>query len=1068
MIKQIKVGYTLYEAKVIWMNIDLYIYKCLKPLGFLIISFYVLGLQGQLRSNSIIENYPPGVYKGSYQNWSCTQDSLGIIYVANDLGVLLYDGHSWDIIHMPNESRVTVVQYIAGKVYVGGYNEFGYIQRDSVGNLHYKSLRKRLQNENLGFIDQIVYSSSAVYFVSKMQIFEWANHRIRTIHLMDVCQNACVFDNTLLVFLQKGGLFRYSENGLFVSHMSTTKFDHLRDVFMLPYNQDSLLIISRDSLIIVSDEKKSSLPLAFTFPDQIGFACKLKDNQMALVSEEEGVYILNSNFQLNQILDVKSGLLTSECNSVFEDDRGQLWVSMSVGLATVKRKEGISFWGEETGFNGQVFDYDEFNDFQFVGTSNGLYVSFQQDTLRNQFQFRELGGFSETVRHLYSSPYGMVVCLTNTNYLIHKKGFSQYLNTFSVNDLIYDSKSHSIIMVGENGFLRVKINQSNLLLSNSTWNEKEHILKGKNLLSIQKQSTGTLLALDFDGMVYKIRFNEKKKEFELIGQYFSQTVDREDIYKTNAGFLINTSEGTKIIDEEGAHNFELSSTINEPGLVVDEIYPAADHTFVFTYHSGKSEGIGYYNQKSNKLKTWIRDGLGRIVECKPINNGESVLVVTDLGLMALYPGLTFAEPIPKIHLKSLAIVQDTVVKRHVISNIESPISVPSVKHSLEIEYYSSHFGAGSDNQYSYKLGHDNSWSTWSNQNKLRLSNLKEGKYSLFVRTRNQNKIFSRALEIKLHVIPVWYRTGWAYFGYFILIVLLLYLAILVYSKRLKNINANLQRIIDERTAEITLQKEELEEKSKDITESIEYARTIQEAMLTSKEYLKSILHDVFILYRPKDIIGGDFYWAYQTTDGRQIIAVGDCTGHGVPGALMSMIGNSLLNELIIENKLTDPQEILSKLREGIVNSFAKKKSSEEIIQYDGMDIALVCLNQKDMKVTFAGANHFIFLIQNGELKQYNGDSQSIGNFDGFMEDFHNQEIKVQSGDRLYLLTDGYLDQFGGEKGKKFKPNRFRKLILENYTKPMQMQKQVLTDTLKDWMNGQDQVDDICVLGFVIT
>lgn len=253
------------------------------------------------------------------------------------------------------------------------------------------------------------------------------------------------------------------------------------------------------------------------------------------------------------------------------------------------------------------------------------------------------------------------------------------------------------------------------------------------------------------------------------------------------------------------------------------------------------------------------------------------------------------------------------------------------------------------------------------------------------------------------------------------------------------------------------------QKNKDIQDSINYAKKIQEAMLPSTEEIHSALKDSFIFYRPKDVVSGDFY-AYADKNNKVILSAVDCTGHGVPGAFMSMIGNDLLNHIILEKSITNPGEILSELNRGIKKAL---KQSETAESKDGMDIALCAFDINNNKLEFSGAQRPLYLIRNKQLTEYKPDKTSIGGNTADDYQFKNYSIDLIKDDIIYIFTDGYADQFGGETGKKFMTRKFKELLLNICTQSMKEQKEKVSSTFDWWKKDYEQVDDILVMGVKI-
>jgi serine phosphatase RsbU (regulator of sigma subunit) len=261
---------------------------------------------------------------------------------------------------------------------------------------------------------------------------------------------------------------------------------------------------------------------------------------------------------------------------------------------------------------------------------------------------------------------------------------------------------------------------------------------------------------------------------------------------------------------------------------------------------------------------------------------------------------------------------------------------------------------------------------------------------------------------------------------------------------------------------IELQKVELEIRDKNITDSLIYAQRIQEALLPSESYFRNHFVDSFILFKPKNIVSGDFYWIGEK-GGKIFIVAADCTGHGVPGALMSMIGLEIVEKTINEDNIEIPSKILAVMNKGLEKTFSREKNIGTIIR-DGMDIGLCVIDRIRKKVQYAGAFFPLYLIRNGSLVEILADKIIIGmNPEGIPYTDH--EIDLIEDDMFYIFSDGYVDQFGGTENKKFMYRRFRYLLLTIHNFPVNDQKTILEDNMRTWMGTNEQVDDIMVIGF---
>ena len=279
----------------------------------------------------------------------------------------------------------------------------------------------------------------------------------------------------------------------------------------------------------------------------------------------------------------------------------------------------------------------------------------------------------------------------------------------------------------------------------------------------------------------------------------------------------------------------------------------------------------------------------------------------------------------------------------------------------------------------------------------------------------------------------------------------------------------LEQKVVERTEEVVKQKEEIELKTKEleilfkqVTDSIHYAKRIQEAILPPNNLVKQILPESFVLYKPKDIVSGDFYWIDKKKEWCYFAAV-DCTGHGVPGAFMSIVGYNLLKDILKNTDSMQPSIIMDKMNDGVANTLHTNTTSGKQTK-DGMDMTLCALNYDTLELQFSGAFNPLYIIRGNELIQYKADKFPVGMFIGEKQNFTNHSIQLQKGDSIYIFSDGYADQFGGPKGKKFMAGNFRQLLSDVSKLPIERQKTMLNQTIEEWRGNLEQVDDILIIG----
>jgi ligand-binding sensor domain-containing protein/serine phosphatase RsbU (regulator of sigma subunit) len=467
---------------------------------------------------------------------------------------------------------------------------------------------------------------------------------------------------------------------------------------------------------------------------------------------------------------------------------------------------------------------------------------------------------------------------------------------------------------------------------------------------------------------------------------------------------------------------------------------------------------------------------------------------------------------------------------------------------FSLHFVSLHFSKPWKNSYAYKLeGFDNDWNYTGNNHSATYTNIPAGTYYFKVKASNSDGVWNEfGSMLKIIITPPWWQTWWFRIATIIVILLLLILYIKLRERKLLRDKLILERTVDERTAELKQkneelfqQKEEIEsqrdeiESQKDLIiehrdalicqkleletvhnelkSSIHYALRIQNAILPDQRMLSELASDSFILNKPKDIISGDFYW-FQQRNNYTLIAVADCTGHGVPGAFMSMLGISFLNEIVTKDEDIKVSKILDELRQYVIRSLQQKGVSDEgssisMSVKDGMDISFIaldlsssiCEGKECYNIQFAGANNPLWVIRNSNNQSLNSkqNSESSLEFDASnlefgaldlefvelkadkmpiaihvrMEPFTNHDLVLHAGDSIYLMSDGYEDQFGGENseraGKKFLSKNLKKIMLVNSQLSMSEQKVALEKTLENWIGNTEQIDDITILGFKI-
>jgi serine phosphatase RsbU (regulator of sigma subunit) len=380
---------------------------------------------------------------------------------------------------------------------------------------------------------------------------------------------------------------------------------------------------------------------------------------------------------------------------------------------------------------------------------------------------------------------------------------------------------------------------------------------------------------------------------------------------------------------------------------------------------------------------------------------------------------------------------------------------------LQIMLSAPYFPGNEQTRFQYRIENRiEGWSDWSESPELDLF-LESGEYTILVRARNMIGETSQAKALNITIKTPFYKQSWFYLTLSPVLFIFLYIFFALRERKIKRDKAILEEKVIERTLEISSQKKQIELQKDAITDSITYASRIQRAVLPSSVLFEASFGDYFIFFKPRDIVSGDFYWITERDD-QVIFTVADCTGHGVPGAFMSMLGNSFLNEITKSRKKSlTASGILNQLRDMITVALSQSGASNNT--EDGMDLAMCIYNRKTWELNYSGANNPLYLVRDNELHIIKPNRMPIGYFP-VKKDFTGHTLKIKKGDIIYLFTDGYTDQFGGKNDKKFTNGRFKKMLLKIADRPMIEQKEYLEFTFESWMDGTIQIDDVLVMG----
>ncbi len=604
------------------------------------------------------------------------------------------------------------------------------------------------------------------------------------------------------------------------------------------------------------------------------------------------------------------------------------------------------------------------------------------------------------------------------------------------------------------------------------YNKINSDISNNTVWKIAEDKNGKLWLATNDGLN---RFDPKTKKFDVFKQIpgdvssLSQNGVRTIYIEENGTIWVGTQNGLNKLDPATLKfkRFDESDGLPNPfiyAIIEDE----KEHLWIST-----NKGISEFDKRSEFKNYDIYDGLQdyefNTNACYRTKNGD-IYFGGPNGFNKFNPAsLKTNALVPSVEITSIKVMDKALLGLADVSEIKN-ISLQYDENIIYIEFAALDFTNPSRNRYIYKMeGFNEDWVDAGNTRFITYTNLDPGKYTFMIKGSNSDGTWNNdAKTITIIIAPPFWQTWWFYTLCCLGIVLSIIFYIHQRTRKLMTAKIILEQTVKQRTEEVEMQKNELSQKNKDITDSINYAKRIQKSIIPDEALFVESFADAFVIYQPRDIVSGDFYWitSVQTTDNRdlnlKIVCAVDCTGHGVPGAFMSLIASELLNQTVTNRDINSPADVLKYLNQKLPLAI-NKNHSEKI--YDGMDITCCAIDLSNNKLYFSGANRPLWGIKkNGEFFELAATKASVGGYTTNDQEFDNHLFTYERGDCIYLFSDGYADQFGGEKNKKIGTKRFRELIQSSSKDTMAAQKTELVNFFTTWKRNHEQVDDIMVIG----
>ena len=1015
-----------------------------------------------------------------------------------------------------------------GYIYAGLEGNFGRLEPDQRGDLQFRSLldstTEMLHPDVI--IWKTYFQEDLAYFCGQEAIFIYdpATEIVSIIETTDNAFFSFFSDQELYLGDYGKGLMRYEENA-FAEVPGGWFFTEMNISGLVRFNERQLLVSTLNKGLFLLNLEDGTIDSTFVSPAlkaELGAAMvvnlQIQENNIYVGTLHEGLYVLDRQGSLSEAFSAREGLIENSMADVYissqHPGKSSIWIANWMGVSRVDIQSpfrSVSVGQGRMGLGGRntgelITDITEFQGQQYVSTMGGL---LRRSDNAARPGFRPVRGIREAIFDLQvlKPEPGLEFLLASSDDRCFVIDQNLELSTLEVagQKLLSNPDNPAVFYGGEFNFLGFQY-------QNGHWIEilKVELNKAADQMCLDKYGSAWISTRS--GLLHLDLSETSGAAFLSYGidkglpslEYMALFTDPE-----SQGLLVGTSEGFYRYDQY------LDTLLYDS--LFNSLLPKGENK-IMTFHKG-AEDLYWFSFENSK-RGWSILGARR--------NSTSFEVIYDRPFRGLPPAastdvfytdddqeLWFSKSNQLYHfdqslaqegeqsfqvlMRNVRISGDSVLFHgtHFISEssgqlrphtFQTEAAQPVLKYlyrDIEFQWSAPYFTHERHMRYSYFLGgFSTHWSDWGRSRSVKFTNLQHGRYEMQVKARNIYGDESPPVNYSFSILRPWYATFLAISLYVILISSLA-VFVLRYTRKLKlraellerqNKEIELQKqelenLNEETTAQrdeieaqrdsMTVQKELINAQKNAITDSIRYARRIQDAVLPAKEVMRFLLPKHFVFYRPRDIVSGDFFWV-DKKDETIWIAVSDCTGHGVPGAFMSMLGISLLNEISSKYSGRPTNEIMDELRDQVIASLGQTGDKYEA--KDGMEMGLVAINTKTRELHFTGAMQNLYTFQKGELVVIKGDRMPVGIHSEGSTLFTSHKLKLDRGDALYMFSDGYADQFGGEQRKKYGSARLKCLLSDLQKNIMHDQKEALKKEFYQWKGDQEQIDDVLMIG----
>jgi ligand-binding sensor domain-containing protein/serine phosphatase RsbU (regulator of sigma subunit) len=904
---------------------------------------------------------------------------------------------------------------------------------------------------------------------------------------------------TCIVTDISGNVWIGTTNGLLLFDMQQGVFRELvrRDSQgLLSDNYVKCLFIDRENSIWIGTKNGLNRvdPVDFAFIQYFpggSHSSQPANNITGIASAESGIFVLATNagiIKFNATTQLFTRVYMSaerKIETITVDSTGIIWGGTSQGILKI-RKSVLSVQN----FTMRTAGFKLIQDHIVAlgrGQGNNLFIGYYRDgycivdtkTFSNE-HFNTIDG--SNVVNFYPYKLNEYLVLSEHDIEVFVNGNVDRKSLFSIypflkSELIKQVKINCLFYNGDNqiwlgtsnGIQHINFDSAYHISKQTLGYQNQQVRIGQ-VFSIVQDPYGNIWLGTENGLIF---YNPSKGNFNRYTPYDKNLMNTEHkavyamVPEKSGVFWIGTSGGVFRFD---VTTREFAAIKDAPEVINSSVRALA----IDGYNNlwiGTETGLYNYRRNSNTVKSYdLKEGLlNEVYTAICAGANEKVFLAGPQGLSMINSSEMNPDSVAqKVVITGLHFIDNDPNEQELYYQLPDTITLPWSRKPIQIDFALLDFSRPELNRFKYsfgKTGRDPVWYQLGTLNHVVLARNSPGKYIFRVTGSNSDMNWNNtgtSLVITVEA-PYWRsKIGMALFA--LVGIIFLFMFFRFWIRQFFNLSReNREREMFAR--QIMLQKEELTLKNKSITDSINYAKRIQTAMLPPYKLFKSIFSSSFILFMPKDIVSGDFYWVNKFGSKIFISAV-DCTGHGVPGAFMSIIGFELFRKITNIEGLSRPSDILNRLNDDFHEIF---KDIDNVVLRDGMDVAFCSIDKNDMILEYAGAFNPLYLIRDNKITEIKGDRFAIGLDETNFKDqtFKNHLIPIQKGDIIYIFSDGFADQFGGPDGKKYKYRRFRHLLLNLHQLPMEKQHEILENNVMEWRGEQDQVDDILVIGIKI-